>query len=65
MTTYHVRGVYQMTFFIDVDQVVEAESEEEAVEVVQDGISAGEAYDQEATWYDSGPEVVEVNGDQG
>jgi len=62
MKRYHVRGVYQMTYFVEVDDVVEADSEAEAIEKVQDDLSAGQAYDEECVWYDAGPEVWEAQG---
>jgi hypothetical protein len=54
---YRVKGVYEMTFCVDVDRLVEAEDEVEAMEKVQDEISAGEAHDQSCQWVDSGPEI--------
>ena len=62
MKRYRVKGIYQMTFFVKVDEVVEADSEEEAVEKVQADLSAGQAYDQECIWYDAGPEVFPLGG---
>jgi hypothetical protein len=57
MVMYRVKGIYEMKFFVDVNELVQAGSEEEAVEKVMDGISAGQAYDQECKWVDAGPDV--------
>ena len=58
MPKFSVRGTYEMTFFVDVVRDIEADTEEEAIEYVQDSISAGQAYDQECRWLDSGPRVT-------
>lgn len=58
MTMYRVKGIYEMKFFVDVNELVQAADEEEAIEKVMDGISAGQAYDQECTWVDAGPTVT-------
>jgi len=59
---YHVCGMYEMKFFVEVDEMVNAEDETEAIEKVQDEISAGEAYDQECEWFDGGPKVTKGKG---
>jgi len=56
---YRVQGTYEMKFFVEVNEVVEAEDPNEAMMDVQDGISAGQAYDQECEWVNSGPVVTE------
>lgn len=63
MKRYRVRGVYQMTFFVEADDVVEADNEEEAIEKVRADLSAWQAYDQECIWYDAGPEVFTLGDD--
>ena len=60
--SYLIKGVYVMKFYIDVDEEVLADSEEEAIQTVQDQISAGQAYDQDCIWLHGGPDigVIEV-----
>ncbi len=57
MKSYRIKGICLMEFFIDVDQEVVAETEEEAIQKVQDNISVIQAYDQSCVWAESGPDV--------
>lgn len=50
MSKFRVKGIYKMTFLVDVDQVVSADNKDDAVEEVQDSITAEEAYDQLCDW---------------
>ena len=53
-----VQGTYIMKFFVDVNKEVDAEDETEAIEKVQNDLSAGQAYDQECEWANVVPNVT-------
>lgn len=55
---YRVRGIYEMTYFVNVDMVVDAEDEVEAIEQVQDTVTAGSAFDQTCKWCE-GPVITQ------
>lgn len=56
-TSFRVRGIYEMTFFVEVDEEIEAYTAHDAVLAVEDGMSAARAYDQTCKWADCCPEV--------
>jgi|TARA_Y100000310_G_scaffold283563_1_gene305643 hypothetical protein len=58
--SYNIRGTYVMKFFVEIDTVVEAESEEEALDKVQSEISVDQADVGECEWVGNGPEVGEA-----
>lgn len=55
---FRVKGVYQMAFFLDVDQTVEAGCEDDARALVEEQANVADHYNQECTWLEDGPEVV-------
>jgi hypothetical protein len=57
---YKVKGIYEMTFFVEVDEIVEAETEADAMVEVEDQISAGQAYDQWCQWLNEEPDIEEI-----
>jgi len=50
MLKFRVRGVYEMRYFIEVDEEIEADSTEEALEEAANRASIADAYDQENHW---------------
>jgi hypothetical protein len=52
--------MYEMHHYIDVDRVVDADTEEEALFKTEGALTAGEGYDN-SCWWDSGPSVERVD----
>lgn len=60
---YHIDGTFEIIIHVPIKRIVEAESEEEALDIVQKNIHITEGYYQGGTWLVHGPDVSIMDDD--
>jgi len=62
MKKFRIKGPFSMTFHLDVDETVEAETEEEAIGAVVSELSAGNAHSSNCQWEGDAPVISQEGG---